>query len=198
MRKLPLVSGESALKMWMTRLAYRLIQVGSTVDLPINAGDFKLLSRPAVSHLLQLRESDPYLRGLVVWLGFTQVMILYEREARFAGNTHFPFFSRNPWKTFLLGVTGFSFMPIYACGALSVVGVIAALSVLTSAAALAFAGHPLAVWTAVVGVLMLLWATIIGAISAVGLYVIRIYKDVRGRPQVIIASAAGLDGAVVT
>src|SRR5579864_3627744 len=130
--------------MWMTRLAYRLIQVGSTVELPINAGDFKLLSRPVVAQLLQLRESDPYLRGLVVWLGFKQVMILYERESRFAGRTHFPFFSRNPWKTFLLGVTGFSFMPIYACGALTVVGTIAALSVLASAAVLAFASHPLA------------------------------------------------------
>ena len=48
----------------------------------------------AVDHLLALRESDPYLRGLVVWLGFNQAFVPYERDARHAGRTHFPFFSR--------------------------------------------------------------------------------------------------------
>ena len=66
--------GENALKMAATRVAYRLIQLGSSIELPVDAGDFKLLSRPAVDHLLRLRESDPYLRGLVVWLGFNQVL----------------------------------------------------------------------------------------------------------------------------
>src|SRR5207253_3534232 len=62
--------GEHPLKMLATRLAYRIIQVGSAIELPVDAGDFKLLSRAAVDHLLMVRESDPYLRGLVVWLGF--------------------------------------------------------------------------------------------------------------------------------
>ncbi len=88
--------GENALKMAATRLAYRLIQFGSSIELPVDAGDFKLLSRAAVDHLLRLRESDPYLRGLVVWLGFNQVCVPYERDSRHAGRTHFPFFSRNP------------------------------------------------------------------------------------------------------
>ena len=77
---------------------------------------------PAVDHLLRLRESDPYLRGLVVWLGFNQVCIPYERDSRHAGRTHFPFFSRNPWKTFTTGLTSFSFMPIYVCFALAAAG----------------------------------------------------------------------------
>ena len=114
--------GENALKMAATRLAYRLIQFGSSIELPVDAGDFKLLSRPAVDHLLRLRESDPYLRGLVVWLGFNQVCVPYERDSRHAGRTHFPFFSRNPWKTFTTGLTSFSFMPIYVCFALAAVG----------------------------------------------------------------------------
>src|SRR5437660_12252782 len=107
-----------------TRLAYRIIQLGSAIELPIDAGDFKLLSRAAVDRLLQVRESDPYLRGLVVWLGFTQAFVPYERDARHAGRTHFPFFSRNPWKTFILGVTSFSFLPIYAAVALAAAGVL--------------------------------------------------------------------------
>jgi polyisoprenyl-phosphate glycosyltransferase len=170
--------GENALKMAATRLAYRLIQFGSSIELPVDAGDFKLLSRPAVDHLLRLRESDPYLRGLVVWLGFNQVCIPYERDSRHAGRTHFPFFSRNPWKTFTTGLTSFSFMPIYVCFALAAAGLAAALL-------LALAGSPF------IATLTFFWATTIGAVAVIGTYLIRVYKDVRGRPAYIIESVIG-------
>jgi polyisoprenyl-phosphate glycosyltransferase len=184
--------GESALKIRATRLAYRIVGYGSTIELPVDAGDFKLLSRKAVHHLLQLRESDPYLRGLVVWLGFNQAFVPYERDARHAGRTHFPFFSRNPWKTFALGMTSFSFLPIYACLALAAIGMLAAAVVLLLAVIMAANQSTLAGRTAVFGFVTLVWGTTIGAIGAVGLYVIRIYKDVRGRPAYIVQSAIGL------
>jgi dolichol-phosphate mannosyltransferase len=170
--------GENALKMAATRLAYRLIQFGSSIELPVDAGDFKLLSRAAVDHLLRLRESDPYLRGLVVWLGFNQVCIPYERESRHAGRTHFPFFSRNPWKTFTTGLTSFSFMPIYVCFAVAAFGLAAALL-------LALSGSTF------MAAITFFWATTIGAIAVVGTYLIRVYKDVRGRPPYIIESVIG-------
>jgi dolichol-phosphate mannosyltransferase len=172
--------GENPLKMAATRLAYRLIHLGSSIRLPVDAGDFKLLSRAAVAHLLRLRESDPYLRGLVVWLGFIQVSIPYERESRHAGRTHFPFFSRNPWKTFTMGMTSFSFMPIYACFALAALGLVAAVL-------LAIAG------SSFMATLTFFWATTIAAIAVVGTYLIRVYKDVRGRPPYIIESIVGED-----
>jgi len=187
--------GESALKMWATRMAYRVIQFGSTVDLPVDAGDFKLLSRGAVDHLLRLRETDPYMRGLVVWLGFNQAFVPYEREARHAGRTHFPFFSRNPWKTFLLGLTSFSFLPIYACAILSLVGILASAALVVTALALAATGAAGASAAALAALLVFLWATGMGAVSAVGIYVIRIYKDVRGRPPYIIESTVGVSSA---
>ena len=170
--------GENPLKMAATRLAYRLIQFGSSIELPVDAGDFKLLSRPAVDHLLRLHESDPYLRGLVVWLGFNQVCIPYERDSRHAGATHFPFFSRNPWKTFTTGLTSFSFMPVYVCFVLAASGLAAALL-------LALAG------SFFMAALTFFWATTIGAIAIVGVYLIRVYKDVRGRPPYIIESVIG-------
>jgi dolichol-phosphate mannosyltransferase len=181
--------GESAVKMRLTRFAYRLIQSGSSIELPVDAGDFKLLSRAAVNHLLSLRESDPYIRGLVVWLGFTQAFVPYERDARHAGRTHFPFFSRNPWKTFAMGLTSFSFLPIYLCVALAVAGV--ALAALLGVWAMA-SSSPL---IGAMALLAFFWATTVGAIAAVGIYVVRIYKDVRGRPQYIVASTVGLPSA---
>ena len=172
--------GESALKMLATRLAYRVIQSGSAIELPMNAGDFKLLSRATVDQLLHVRESDPYLRGLVAWLGFNQVFVPYERDARHAGRTHFPFFSKNPWKTFIIGMTSFSFLPIYACFALAAAGLVA------SALLLLFAGPLFAALT-------FFWATTLAAIGGVGIFLVRIYKDVRGRPQYIVKSTIGIE-----
>ena len=187
--------GESALKISATRLAYRLIQHGSTIDLPVDSGDFKLLSQRAVHHLVQLRESDPYLRGLAVWIGFNQAIVPYDRAPRYAGRTHFPFFSRNPWKTFALGMTSFSFLPIYACVALAGAGVVVSTLALLVALALAIGGVPVARDITLVAILMFFWATLIGAIGIVGVYVVRVYKDVRGRPAYILQSTVGLTSA---
>jgi dolichol-phosphate mannosyltransferase len=173
--------GESPLKMWATRIAYRVIQSGSAIELPVDAGDFKLLSRAAVDELLRVRESDPYLRGLVVWLGFNQVFVPYERDARHAGSTHFPFFSKNPWKTFVVGMTSFSFLPIYVCFALAALGIGGSFFLLI------LSGPLLAALT-------FFWATTLAAIGGLGIYLIRIYKDVRGRPQYIVKSTIGMDG----
>jgi len=187
--------GESAMKMMLTRLAYRIIHLGSSIELPVDAGDFKLLSRPALHHLLAHGESDPYLRGLVVWIGFPQAFVPYEREARHAGTTHFPFFSRNPWKTFAMGLTSFSFMPIFV-----VIGAAAAATLVTgvlvvSTLALLIARGRIPATLAMVTVGAVFWATTLAAIAAVGIYVIRIYKDVRNRPQYIIESTIGLSKA---
>ena len=184
--------GESPFKMRATRLAYRLIQSGSAVELPVDAGDFKLLSRRAVEHLLRLPERDPYLRGLVVWLGFEQAFVSYERDARHAGRTHFPFFSRNPWKTFILGMTSFSFVPIYVCAALAAAGIAAAIALLAGALTAFAIGSGVAGELALAGSLTFFWATTIAAVSIVGLYVARAYKDVRGRPHYIVSSTVGL------
>jgi dolichol-phosphate mannosyltransferase len=173
--------GESPLKMKATRIAYRVIQLGSAIELPIDAGDFKLLSRAAVDHLLQVRESDPYLRGLVVWLGFNQAFVPYERDARHAGRTHFPFFSKNPWKTFIIGMTSFSFLPIYLCFAVAAAG-------LLGSVVLSLFARPL------IALMTFFWATTLAAIGSVSIYLIRIYKDVRGRPSYIVKSTIGLGG----
>ena len=81
--------GETRTKMWITKLGYRIINLLSDTDIPMNTGDFKLLSRRIVNELLKLNEYDPFLRGLVRWVGFRQVQIFYDRHARHSGVTHF-------------------------------------------------------------------------------------------------------------
>jgi dolichol-phosphate mannosyltransferase len=187
--------GENFLKMWATGVAYRIIQFGSMLKLPVDAGDFKLLSRTAVRHLLRLRESDPYMRGLAVWIGFNQAFVPYERDMRHAGRTHFPFFSRGPWKAFLVGLTSFSFLPIYASIVLAGIGLATAMALAIVALILLTRGSDSTVPTALAALVAFLWASLVGSIGVVGLYVVRIYKDVRGRPSYIVQSAIGFSPA---
>jgi len=185
--------GESRLKVWLVARAYRLIRFGATIELPVDAGDFKLLSRRAVEHVLALTESDPYLRGQVVWIGFKQVAISYVREGRHGGRTHFPFFSRNPWKTFLVGLTSFSFGPIYAIALLAGLGLVASVTTAVAAFWMRTQADPSATVAGWVALATFFWATLLGALAVVGLYVLRAYKDIRRRPPYIVASTVGIE-----
>ncbi len=113
--------GESPLKLALTKHAYRLIALVSDLGLPPEAGDFKLISRRVVKQLLELKERNPYLRGLVRWVGFKQEPVFYERKQRASGETHFPLFRnffrdlltlRGPVGTFINGLTSFSNFPL--------------------------------------------------------------------------------------
>ena len=106
-------AGEPRHKVVLTRWAYRMIGAIANVKLPVEAGDFKLLSRRVADELVKLEEKDPYLRGLVAWVGFKQVPVYYERQPRQAGATHFPLFrSKGPFVTLVTGLTSFSMIPL--------------------------------------------------------------------------------------
>lgn len=183
--------GESAFKMLVTRMGYHAISAGSSMKLPIEVGDFKLLSRRAVTHLLDLKESNPYLRGLIVWLGFRQVTVPYERSARGGGVAHFPLWSKNPWVSFVSGVTSFSFAPILLPIAIGMLGLVAALLI----GLVGLIVRPvdpsarLGVWLTFL--MTAYWGATMLAVGFLGIYVARIYKDVRGRPRYIVESAVG-------
>lgn len=82
---------ETATKRLTARLFYFLIEKLSGVAIPRNTGDFRLLSRRALTELNRLRETHRFLRGLVPWIGFPQTQVFYDRADRTAGATHYPF-----------------------------------------------------------------------------------------------------------
>lgn len=82
---------EGLVKRMTARLFYALIEKLSGVPVPRNTGDFRLLSRRALTELSRLRETHRFLRGLVPWIGFPQTQIFYDRADRAAGGTHYPF-----------------------------------------------------------------------------------------------------------
>ena len=77
--------GEGKFRMFLTKIAYKIINSLSDINLPVQAGDYKLISKKALQEILKQKEFRPYVRGLSVWVGFKQDFIFYEREARGEG-----------------------------------------------------------------------------------------------------------------
>jgi polyisoprenyl-phosphate glycosyltransferase len=102
--------GETAFKLLTASLFYRALKRLTNIDIPVDVGDFRLMSRRVVDQFARLRERDRFLRGLVSWVGFRQVGVTYNREKRFAGETKYPV--RKMVKFALDGITSFSSAPL--------------------------------------------------------------------------------------
>jgi len=177
--------------------AYRVIGGLSDIRLPLDAGDFALLSRRVVDAINRLPERQRYLRGLRAWVGFTQIGLDVERDARFAGEAKYSV--GGLMRLALDGMLAFSVAPLRAAA------VVGALSV---AASLAFVAY--AVWVRLVrghtpeGFTALLVAgTFLGGVQlfflgVIGEYVGRIFDEVKGRPSYLVAQVIEQDdGSVV-
>ncbi len=186
--------GESAFKMWLTKKAYQVINFISDIEIPENTGDYKLLSRRAVNEVLQLNEYDPFMRGLSLWVGFRQAQVFYEREPRFAGETHFSLFkSINPFKELIRGMTSFSSLPLYFA---LLVGFMVSFGSLVYLAYIVFTrvflGMHLPGWPAIMVTNLFLGGTILFTIGILGVYIGKIHHGMKNRPPYIIESKIGI------
>ena len=100
--------GEGKFRMFLTKIAYWMINSLSDINLPEQAGDYKLISKKALNEILRQKEFRPYVRGLSVWVGFKQDYVFYEREARGEGESKMPLLSAGPITDFINGVTSYS------------------------------------------------------------------------------------------
>ena len=182
-------AGEHPLKLLLTRFGYRLINRISQVPLPVDSGDFKLLSRRVVDELLRYEEKMPYIRGLVSWVGFKQVSVLYDREARFDGrqNTKFPVLSRRVIYGYLdRALISFSDAPLK-------------LALLVGFSVASFSGLYLFVvlfqkimgwyvpgWPALMAAIVFLGGIQLIVLGFIGLYMNVIFLEVKKRPNYIV------------
>ena len=186
--------GETRTKMFMTKLGYRLIGMLSDTDIPMNTGDFKLLSRRVVNELLKLNEYDPFLRGLVRWVGFKQTQIFYDRQPRHAGLSHFQWRSRNSAKAMVAGITSFSSYPLYIS---FIVGLFVSLGAFVYLAAiivtrLIWSMH-LPGWPSEMVTVLFLGGLNLLSTGVLSIYVARISREVKRRPNWIVESVVNLD-----
>ncbi len=103
-------ASETVFKRATASAFYRLIRVMTRVEIPADAGDFRLMTRPVVLALRALREQHRFVRGMVAWVGFRQTAVYYDREARFAGETKYPL--RKMLRFAIDGITSFSVLPL--------------------------------------------------------------------------------------
>ncbi len=185
--------GETWFKLFTARLFYRLIGALTDVDIPMDAGDFRLLDRRVVDDLRRMREHRRMIRAMTSWVGYRQIGVPYERRARFAGETKYPFYKM--FRFALDGITGFSDVPLKLasiCGfALLGLGLVTGLVLL----GLRLAGNaPLAGQGTILTVGLLLSGTQLVFLGIIGEYLIRIYDEVRDRPLYTIRELIGFDG----
>ncbi|HEY1067538.1 MAG TPA: glycosyltransferase family 2 protein [Pirellulales bacterium] len=167
-------------------LAYRLIAFVSDVDVPLDSGDFGLLSRRAAAALKALPERQRFLRGLRRWIGFPQIGLAIERDARYAGATKYTLAKLIALA--LDGVFAFSTAPLRLAAVLGGATVLAGLSFFAYALYVRLFvadGSPQG-FTALIGALVLLSGVQLLSLGVIGEYIGRIYEEVKGRPRYIV------------
>lgn len=185
--------GETWFKQWTARVFYRLIRRITNVDIPLDAGDFRLMDRQVVETMRGMRELHRFMRGMAAWVGFRQTGVPYVRQARFAGQTHYPF--QKMVKLALNAITSFSYFPLqlatYAGFALASISLVFILVVviLRLSGMQAFAGQA----TTLIAVLFLGGVQLL-SLGILGEYVGRVYEEVKHRPLYIVADAWGVEG----
>jgi len=186
--------GESPLKMFITRIGYSILHRTSSINLQTEVGDFKLLSRRVVNYLLQLKEKNPFMRGLVVWVGFNQVTITYKREARFAGETKFRVFSLAVINNFFSSaLISFSSLPLQLASILGSISSILSLILIVYVLLEKLQGRNLPGWTAIMVTVLFIGGVQLLSIGVLGLYVSNIFQEAKGRPLYIVRDTFGFD-----
>ena len=170
---------------------YRLLARTSSVEIPRNTGDFRLLDRRVVEELRRYREQNRFLRGLTSYVGFRQEAVMYDRDARFAGTSGYPL--RKMLRFAGDGIFGFSTAPLvlisrigFLFSALSAVGILYALGVRVLTPERAVPG-----WAFLAIVLLLVGGIQITMLGILGSYLGRVYTEVQRRPLYAVSLRAG-------
>ena len=166
------------------KLFYRLWKRLAYVDIPLDAGDFSILSRRVVDSLLAMPERDRFLRGLRAWVGFRQTGIPYVRAERFAGTSTNSFMENIRWAK--RGIFSFSYRPLEIISQLAFVVTLLALLVIAVYIGLHFSTHPPSGFTTLLVLMLALGAMQLFCLSIIGEYVGRVFEEVKGRPQFIV------------
>jgi dolichol-phosphate mannosyltransferase len=182
--------GETKFKLWTASIFYRLLRRITDVNIPLDAGDFRLMDRRVVLAMRHLREQYRFMRGLSSWVGFRQIGIEYERAKRYAGETKYPI--TKMLRLAISAITGFSYVPLqlatlfgFILAFISLIGIILTV-ILRLSGSLFFLGQA----TTLVAVLFLGGVQLI-FLGIIGEYLGRIYDEVKNRPLYIVSHAYG-------
>jgi len=177
-------AGESALKRGTAALFYRLMRRLGYADLPVDAGDFRLMTRRVLDILNSMPEQHRFIRGMVSWIGLRQVPLPYDRAARQSGASNYPL-ARMIGLAFD-ALTSFSIMPLRLASILGLIlGVLSLLMLGYTLGSWAL-GHVVEGWTSLLTVVLILGSTQLILFGLLGEYVGRLYLETKRRPLFVI------------
>jgi glycosyltransferase involved in cell wall biosynthesis len=178
-------AGESWLKQATAKAFYRVMNRVSNTGIPADTGDFRLMSRRVLEALRGLRERQRFMKGLFAWVGFPQVAIAYERQARLAGASKFNYWRL--WNFALEGITGFSTAPLRVA---TYVGLGTALLAFGYGAWIVAKtllwGDPVQGWPTMMAVVLFLGGVQLMALGVIGEYLGRLYLEAKQRPLYLV------------
>jgi dolichol-phosphate mannosyltransferase len=183
--------GESRFKLATARWFYKLFDKLAQVDLEHNSGDFRLLDRLALDALLSMRERNRFLRGMTVWVGYTQAAVPYNRDPRYAGETKYTL--SKMLKFSLDAISSFSHRPLQLATLLGFVISTLAFIAIPVVIGLRLAHSYLPGFGTITIAILLLGGIQLIAIGITGEYVGRIYDEVKGRPLYLVRSRRNIE-----
>lgn len=186
--------GESLFKLATAKLFYLIMKRFISKDLPVNTGDFRLISRRVVEDILKLNEQNRFLRGLVTWVGYAQKPLLYDRDERAAGTTKYPVFKMIRFA--LNAIVSFSDLPLRLITWLGFLSFIVSFAMLGWVLYMnIFETKELVPgWSSLIISLYFVAGIILISLGTIGLYVGRIYSEVLNRPLFLVQHTENIRG----
>lgn len=177
--------GETWFKKATAKIFYRLLASMTSIDIPVDVGDFRLIDRVIVEHLRNMPEKSKYIRGQIAWIGYKQTFVEYHRDARLYGKTNYPL--KKMLRFALDGITAFSDKPLKIASGLGIFSAIVSLLALVYALVSHFCFHAtITGWTSLILSVLFIGGVQLITIGIIGEYIARINNDVRNRPLYIL------------
>ncbi|AJG98465.1 glycosyltransferase [Clostridium beijerinckii] len=179
--------GETFFKKFTARVYYRLLRSMTTVDVPVDAGDFRLIDRKVCNTLIALPERNRYVRGLVSWVGYKQTYVEFIRQERFAGETKYPL--KKMFKLACDGITALSYKPLIIAGHFGILALLVGIILMFVDITKAIINKSSVLnFTMMIGINMMMFGVVLGCIGIMGQYIGRIFDESKGRPIYVISS----------
>lgn len=181
--------GETAFKRATAHGFYRLLSRATDVEIPVDTGDFRLVSRRALDAFLAMPEQARFIRGMVAWIGFKQVPLAYDRHERFAGETKYPL--RKMVRFALDALTGFSSAPLKLASHAGMWLVAGSVLIVLYIGYAWLSGRSIQGWTSLMLLVVILGAVQMFVLALMGEYIGRLYNEAKRRPLYIVQEVAG-------
>jgi polyisoprenyl-phosphate glycosyltransferase len=184
--------GEGFFKRATAALFYRLFRRMAATEIPLDAGDFRLMSRRAVEALQSIRERNRFIRGLAGWIGFQQTAVTYVRDVRQAGETKYPL--KKMLRFALNGLLSFSVVPLQLASYLGfLISSIGFFYIVYAIGLKLFTDRVVLGWTSVMVAVLFLGGVQLISLGIIGEYIGRIYDEVKQRPLYVVDEAKGFE-----